>query len=74
MKRLAALAFAAALSAPAAAQDAKVSMPILVPITGFLSLEGASQRNGALLAMRRAPKGVSPFAEVSDTASRRTSR
>lgn len=44
-----------------------VSVPVLVPITGFLSLEGASQRNGALLAMRRAPKGVNIKSEVSDT-------
>jgi branched-chain amino acid transport system substrate-binding protein len=67
MKRLALAALAAAFAVPAAAQDVRVNMPILVPITGFLSLEGASQRNGAQLAMRRAPKGVSPFAEVSDT-------
>ena len=40
---------------PAAAQQ-PANIPILVPITGFLSLEGASQRNGALLAMRRRPR------------------
>lgn len=51
--------------APAWSND--VSVPVLVPITGFLSLEGASQRNGALLAMRRAPKGVNIKSEVSDT-------
>ena len=27
-------------------------IPVLVPITGFLSLEGTSQRNGAELALR----------------------
>lgn len=58
-------AFAAVSAVPASAQDA--SIPILVPVTGFLSLEGSSQRNGALLAMRRAPKGVKVKAEVSDT-------
>jgi branched-chain amino acid transport system substrate-binding protein len=63
-----ALAGACALllaAGPAVAQEATV--PVLVPITGFLSLEGASQRNGALLAMRRAPKGVNVKSEVSDT-------
>lgn len=56
---------AALASGSAVAVD--VSVPVLVPITGFLSLEGASQRNGALLAMRRAPKGVNIKSEVSDT-------
>ncbi len=51
----------------AAAFAIDVSIPVLVPITGFLSLEGASQRNGALLAMRRAPKGINIKSEVSDT-------
>ena len=46
---------------------ADVSIPVLVPITGFLSLEGASQRNGALLAMRRAPTGINIKSDVSDT-------
>lgn len=59
------VAIASACCAPAWGQD--VSIPVLVPITGFLSLEGASQRNGALLAMRRAPKGVNIKSEVSDT-------
>jgi branched-chain amino acid transport system substrate-binding protein len=31
-----------------------VTIPVLVPLTGFLALEGASQRNGALLALREA--------------------
>ena len=42
-------------------------MPILVPITGFLSLEGKSQRNGALLALKNAPAGLRTRAEVVDT-------
>ena len=41
---------------------------MLVPITGFLSLEGTSQRNGALLAIRNAPAGVAVRSDVSDTA------
>ena len=39
-------------AAPAAAQD--VRLPVLVPLTGFVALEGTSQRNGALLAASQA--------------------
>lgn len=56
----------AALPVPVQAQQT-ATIPILVPITGFLSLEGTSQRNGALLAVRRAPASVRVLAEVSDT-------
>jgi branched-chain amino acid transport system substrate-binding protein len=57
------------LAAPlfAGAQTSELVMPILVPITGFLSLEGTSQRNGALLAIRNAPPSVKVTAEVTDT-------
>jgi branched-chain amino acid transport system substrate-binding protein len=41
--------------------------PILVPLTGVLSIEGASQRNGALLAVKNAPAGLTVSAPVSDT-------
>jgi branched-chain amino acid transport system substrate-binding protein len=47
---------------------ADVNIPVLVPVTGVFALEGGSQRNGALLAMRRAPKGVRVTGEVYDTA------
>ncbi|HYB08980.1 MAG TPA: ABC transporter substrate-binding protein [Alphaproteobacteria bacterium] len=49
------------------AQAAQVIIPILVPITGFLSLEGNSQRNGAVLALEHAPPGVKAKGEVLDT-------
>jgi branched-chain amino acid transport system substrate-binding protein len=55
---------------PAFAQvgsPAEVNLPILVPITGFLSLEGKSQRNGALLALKDASAGLRTQAEVVDT-------
>jgi branched-chain amino acid transport system substrate-binding protein len=55
---------------PARGQGAapvEVNIPVLVPITGFLSLEGKSQRNGALLAIKNAPAGLQIRAEVSDT-------
>ncbi len=51
----------------AAAQNAELNLPILVPITGFLALEGTSQRNGALLAVKNAPSSVKVTAEVTDT-------
>lgn len=51
----------------AGAQTAELNLPILVPITGFLSLEGTSQRNGALLAIKNAPPSVKITAEVTDT-------
>ena len=51
----------------AASAQAELIMPILVPITGFLALEGTSQRNGALLAIKNAPASVKITAEVTDT-------
>lgn len=45
-----------------------VAIPVLVPITGFLALEGTAQRNGAMLALDNPPDGVSVTYEVSDTA------
>lgn len=62
---LAAIAVAGLASSPAVAAEANI--PVLVPITGVLSLEGTSQRNGALLAIRNAPEGVTVRHEVSDT-------
>lgn len=53
------------LATPVLARPTPPSIPILVPLTGFLSLEGASQRNGALLALRMA--GVPSYHRVIDT-------
>jgi branched-chain amino acid transport system substrate-binding protein len=47
-RRAVAATFAFLLAVPAAAQE--VRLPVLVPLTGFVALEGTSQRNGALLA------------------------
>ncbi|HLM14948.1 MAG TPA: ABC transporter substrate-binding protein [Reyranella sp.] len=47
-RRSAVAALAAFAALPAAAQDLR--LPVLVPLTGFVALEGTSQRNGALLA------------------------
>lgn len=45
----------------------EANFPILVPVTGFLSLEGTSQRNGALLALENSPASVTVTFEVTDT-------
>ncbi len=50
-----------------AARAEGLSFPVLVPLTGFLSLEGTSQRNGALLALKEAPAGLIGAAETIDT-------
>lgn len=49
------------------AAQTEVNLPILVPVTGFLSLEGTSQRNGALLAVKNAPAGLKIASPVTDT-------
>ena len=59
------LAILAVLTASGlAVADEPPRLPVLVPITGFLSLEGTSQRNGAELALR--DSGVA--FDVGDTA------
>ena len=63
-RRFLVLAFIA-LAAPAYAQELR--LPVLVPLTGPLALEGTSQRNGALLAIADAPAGLKVTAEVTDT-------
>ncbi|MBT5415977.1 MAG: ABC transporter substrate-binding protein [Rhodospirillaceae bacterium] len=73
MNRIAAIATAAAIvsglaAGPAAAEEAKkATFPVLVPITGFLALEGTAQRNGAVLALDEGAEGVSVAYEVQDT-------
>ncbi|HSE79080.1 MAG TPA: ABC transporter substrate-binding protein [Alphaproteobacteria bacterium] len=55
------------LAAAARAERIEVNIPVLVPLTGFLSLEGTSQRNGALLALADPPKGIAVRFDVADT-------
>ena len=45
------LAVVLAVALPARAQTPETGLPVLVPLTGFVALEGTSQRNGALLAV-----------------------
>jgi len=61
------LSVAAMLGASGAVGAQTVDVPILVPVTGFLSLEGTSQRNGAVLALKEAPAGVKITSAVTDT-------
>jgi branched-chain amino acid transport system substrate-binding protein len=58
----------AALFLAAPAPAAELRIPVLVPLTGFLSLEGTSQRNGAELALREAAADPAVSYSVSDTA------
>lgn len=64
------LASAATLAAPAIARAQAVPafrLPILLPLTGFAALEGKSQREGALLAIRDAAATVRFVPDVLDT-------
>ena len=63
-RRSAVAALAAFVAVPAAAQDLR--LPVLVPLTGFVALEGTSQRNGALLAASQL-KDVALKPDVLDT-------
>jgi branched-chain amino acid transport system substrate-binding protein len=63
------LAGAALIMLPLAGASAQeISLPIIVPVTGPVALEGTSQRNGALLALTRAPDGIRLRGDVLDTA------
>lgn len=56
--------FAASIACSAAAQELR--LPVLVPLTGFVALEGTSQRNGALLGIA-GTRDVTLKADVLDT-------
>jgi branched-chain amino acid transport system substrate-binding protein len=59
------LCLMAGASGVASAADAY--LPIVMPITGFLSVEGGSQRNGAVMALEQAPGGMKVDFPVFDT-------
>ena len=59
--------FAILLVVPLAARAQPLDFPVLVPLTGFLSLEGQSQRDGALLAFQLAAGGLTIRHDVADT-------
>lgn len=56
------------LSGAASAQEiATLNVPLIVPITGLLALEGTSQLNGASLAIAHAPAGLKIKSETVDS-------
>lgn len=57
----------AGFSGTGTSQAAEVYFPIVIPVTGFLSVEGASQRNGAIMAIEDAPESVTVRYEIFDT-------
>ncbi len=66
--RFAVALIAACWVAPVLAQSpVPTRLPILVPITGFVALEGTSQKNGALLALKDAQARLALTPEVIDT-------
>lgn len=57
-----------ACSGAAVAQDAiPLNVPLIVPITGLLALEGTSQLNGATVAIAHAPAGLKIKTETVDS-------
>ena len=66
-RRSAVAALALIVATPARAQAPEIALPVLVPLTGFVALEGTSQRNGALLAISQI-RDVRLKPDVLDTA------
>lgn len=55
------------VSSAASAEEATLNVPVIVPITGLLALEGTSQLNGAQLAIAHAPPGLKIKSETVDS-------
>lgn len=66
--RATAIATSLLIAIPLAASAENVRIPVLVPTTGILALEGTSQRNGAVMALDEKPGGVEAGYDVTDTA------
>lgn len=63
----AALVVAVAVIASEASAQTQLTVPIIVPITGLLAMEGTSQLNGANMAIAHAPAGLKITSEVVDS-------
>ena len=61
------IAILLALTCGIAQAQQPATLPILVPITGFVALEGTSQKNGALLALKDAEARLKLAPDVIDT-------
>jgi len=59
--------FLTPLVAAPAARAADAYLPVVMPVTGFMSVEGGSQRNGAIMAVEHAPASLTVEAPVFDT-------
>ena len=68
MRAALALLTAIAVGLPSLALAKEPHVSILVPITGFLAIEGTAQRNGAVLALEEAASVVPVSQTVLDTA------
>jgi branched-chain amino acid transport system substrate-binding protein len=68
MTRSAAIVIALLLASTNALQAQAVKIPIIVPITGPIALEGTSQRNGALLAVAHGAQQTKVDSQVFDPA------
>jgi branched-chain amino acid transport system substrate-binding protein len=55
------------LAAAQARAEDTIYLPIVMPVTGFMSVEGGSQRNGALMAAEKAPSELKVESPVFDT-------
>ncbi len=68
MKCIGAAAAAVLLIVSSAASAEEVlNVPVIVPITGLLALEGTSQLNGATMAIAHAPPGLKISSETVDS-------
>ena len=61
------IAFGVAAPTGDFAKAADAYLPIVMPITGFLSVEGGSQRNGAVMALEQPPGGMKVDFPIFDT-------
>lgn len=66
-RRLGVAAFVLTSCGAVPVQAADAYVPIVMPVTGFMSVEGGSQRNGAIMAMDAAPAGLRAEHPVFDT-------
>jgi branched-chain amino acid transport system substrate-binding protein len=67
MNHFPAIAIAMLIGSTSIAKAQDVKIPIIVPVTGPIALEGTSQRNGALLAIAHGANAIKVGGDVFDT-------
>lgn len=65
--RTVAVATTLIVSGGASAEEMALKVPVIVPITGLLALEGTSQLNGATMALAHAPSGLKISSDTVDS-------